>query len=149
MPEHVDPELEASTARWMQVGVVLMFLFAVAFPIYRLYEPGARATAREQQLADLRAEGQNVYEDSCSSCHGSEGQGVDAPALNSKQFLGSVTQDQIASIAAHGIPGSEMPAWSIDFGGPLTAEQIDAAASYIESWRPNAPDRPDWRSVGD
>lgn len=147
MSEHVDPELEASTARWMQVGIVLMVLFAVAFPVYRIYEPGARATAREQQLAALQAEGQNVYEDACSSCHGSEGQGVDAPALNSKQFLDSVTHDQITSIAAHGIPGTEMSAWSIDYGGPLTSEQLNAAASYIESWRPDAPDRPDWRTV--
>lgn len=149
MPEHVDLDLEASTRRWMQAGVVLMILFAVAFPLYRVYEPEARATAREQQLADLVAEGQNVYLDGCSSCHGSEGEGVDAPALNSKQFLSNVTQDQIASIAAHGIPGSEMAAWSIDYGGPLTLEQIDAVASYIDSWRPDAPDRPDWRTFGD
>lgn len=149
MPEHVDPELEASTVRWMQVGIVLMVLFAVAFPIYQLYEPEARATAREQQLADLQAEGQNVYQDACSSCHGSEGEGVDAPALNSKQFLSDVTHDQIASIAAHGIPGTEMSAWSYDYGGPLTSEQINAAATYIESWRPDAPDRPDWRIPGE
>jgi len=89
-----------------------------------------------------------VFVDGCSSCHGSEGQGVDAPALNSKQFLGDVTKDQIASIAAHGIPGTEMVAWSIDSGGPLTLEQIDAAASYIDSWRADAPDRPDWRTPG-
>ena len=149
MPEHVDPELEASTRRWMQAGVVLMVLFAVAFPLYRFYEPEARAAARDRQLADLQAEGQNVYLDSCSSCHGSDGEGVDAPALNSKQFLTDATHSQIASIAAHGIPGSEMPAWSVDYGGPLTSEQIDAAASYIESWKPNAPDRPDWRTIGE
>ncbi len=149
MAEHVDPELEASTRRWMQAGVVLMVLFAVAFPLYRFYEPEARAAARDRQLADLQAEGQNVYLDSCSSCHGSDGEGVDAPALNSKQFLTDATHSQIASIAAHGIPGSEMPAWSVDYGGPLTSEQIDAAASFIESWKPNAPDRPDWRTIGE
>jgi mono/diheme cytochrome c family protein len=146
MPEHEDPDLEKSTRQWMWAGVVLMALFIVAFPVYQLYEPGARAVAREQQLADLRAEGQNVYVNNCGSCHGPDGEGVDAPALNSKQFLDDVTEDQITSIVAHGIPGSGMVAWSVDYGGPLTSEQIDAVASYLDSWRPDAPDRPDWRT---
>ena len=146
MPEHTDTEFETSTRRWMWAGVVLMVLFILAFPIYRLYEPGARAKAREQQLVDLRDEGRNVFLDNCASCHGSDGEGINAPALNSKQFLDNVVQNQIASIVAHGIPGSEMVAWSVDYNGPLTSEQIGAVSSYLDSLRPNAPDRPDWRS---
>ncbi len=148
MPEHADPELESSTRRWMSAGVALMFLFIVAFPVYRLYEPDARSAAREQQLSDLKDEGQNVFLDNCSSCHGPEGEGIDAPALNSRQFLFNVTLDQIASIVGHGIPGSEMVAWSVDYNGPLTSEQINAVATFVDSWRSGAPDRPDWRTPG-
>lgn len=146
MAEHADPGLEASTRRWMWAGAVLMALFVLAFPLYRVYEPGARAQARQRQEAELAADGHNLFEDNCSSCHGDQAQGVDAPALNSKQFLDNVTQTQVESIISHGIPGSEMAAWSLDFDGPLTAEQIHAIGTFLISLRPNAPDRPDWRN---
>jgi mono/diheme cytochrome c family protein/uncharacterized cupredoxin-like copper-binding protein len=145
MPEHTDPEIEAATRRWMWGGVVLMALFVVAFPLYRIYEPGTRAESRQQQLEALAAEGRNLYLDNCAACHGDRGQGAHAPDLYSKQFLDNVTQDQIDSIIAHGIPGSQMVAWSLDFDGPMTSEQIRAISTYLESLRPTAPDRPDWR----
>ncbi|HZD22356.1 MAG TPA: c-type cytochrome [Acidimicrobiia bacterium] len=148
MPEHQDPELEASTQKWMWSGVVLMGLFVLAFPLYRIYEPGARTEARERQMEALATEGQNLFVDNCSECHGEQGQGVDAPALNSRQFLDNVTQDQIDSLIAHGIPGSGMVAWSVDFDGPLTSEQIRAISTYLVSLREDAPDRPDWREPG-
>lgn len=148
MPEHLDPELEASTGRWMWAGVILMGLFVLAFPLYRIYEPGARADARQSQIQALEADGQNLFVNNCANCHGSQGEGVDAPALNSRQFLENVTQDQIESLIAHGIPGSEMAAWSLDFDGPLTSEQIRAIGAFLVSLRPDAPDRPDWREPG-
>ncbi len=123
-----------------------MAMFVLVFPLYRVYEPGARAQARQQQLAALAADGQGLFADNCSSCHGKHGEGVDAPALNSKQFLDGVTQDQVESIISHGIPGSEMVAWSLDYDGPLTSEQINAIGTFLISLRPNAPDRPNWRN---
>ena len=38
-----------------------------------------------------------------------------------------------------------MSAYSQDFAGPLTSEQIKAITVYIRSWEQDAPDRPDWR----
>lgn len=147
MPERPpDPEIEASTVRWMTVGTVLIVLFILAFPLYRWYEPAGRAEAREEQQESLTAQGGELWLQSCASCHGANGEGVDAPALNSKQFLGGVVDEQIESIIAHGIPGTEMSAWSLDFGGPLTSQQVTAISTYIRSWEPDAPDRPDWRS---
>jgi mono/diheme cytochrome c family protein len=145
MPEHADPALEASTQRWMWAGVVVMALLVVAFPVYRIYEPSAREEARQDQLNALAADGKALYLNNCGSCHGDNGEGIDAPALNSRQFFDAVTQDQIESIIAHGIPGSEMAAWSLDYDGPLTSEQIHAISTYLMSFKSDAPDRPDWR----
>ncbi len=147
MPEHTDAGLDSSTNRWMWAGVVLMALYVLAFPLYRFYEPSARAEARELQETHLQAEGKNLYIDGCASCHGKDGEGVDAPALNSKQFLDSAVVDQIVALVSHGVPGTAMAAWSVDIGGPLTSEQIRAVASYVDSWRAEAPDRPDWRAM--
>ncbi|MFV1989309.1 MAG: cytochrome c [Acidimicrobiales bacterium] len=142
-----DDELEKSTNRWMLIGVALTAAFALMFPIYRLYEPAGRAERRAELEVALAAQGEQLFASTCASCHGADGQGVDAPALNSKQFLESAENDQIESIIAHGIPGSEMSAYSLDFGGPLTSEQIKSITAYIRSWEPNAPDRPDWRTL--
>lgn len=142
-----DPGLDESTNRVMLWGAVLMVAMALAFPFYRWFEPDARASAREAQLASLAEEGENIWSFNCASCHGLDGEGGIGPALNSTQFLGSATNDQISLLVGVGIPGSLMGAFSQDHGGPLTSEQIRAVTAYIRSWEPDAPDRPDWRSM--
>jgi len=148
MPQRApDDELEQSTTRWMVAGITLTALFALMFPIYRVYEPAGRNQARVDLEASLAAQGGDLFQTVCASCHGANGQGVDAPALNSQQFLEAADDRQIASLIAHGIPGSEMAAYSLDFGGILTSQQIDAVTTYLRSLEPDAPDRPDWRSA--
>ncbi len=142
-----DPELEESTNRLMMVGGILMFALVLAFPLYRLIEPTAREEARVANTESLVSQGSQIFALSCASCHGADGQGVDAPALNSKQFLTSATNDQIQLLVSVGIPGSEMSAYALDFGGPLTSEQIRAVVTYLRAFEPDAPDRPDWRDM--
>jgi len=146
MPERPpDPVLERATNRWMAWGFGIMILMVVAFPVYRFYEPSNREAARTAQLADLADQGQQLYSVNCIACHGASGEGGIGPALNSKQFLGSVTDDQMESLIATGVPGSQMSAYAQDFNGPLTSEQITALATYLRSLEENAPDVPNWR----
>lgn len=146
MPERpVDPKLERTTTRWMAWGFGIMVLMVAIFPIYRWFEPGTRESARTAQLADLADEGQQLFSVNCVACHGATGEGGIGPALNSKQFLGSVTNTQIESLIATGVPGSQMSAYSQDFFGPLTSEQITAITTYLRSLEDNAPDVPNWR----
>jgi mono/diheme cytochrome c family protein len=65
--------------------------------------------------------------------------------LNSKQFLTSTSEEQMRLLIAGGVSGSSMPAWSLDFGGPLTDEQIRQLIAYLRSLEPNAPSVPNWR----
>ena len=55
---------------------------------------------------------------------------------------------QMTNIIRGGVPGSAMPAWLADYGGPLTDQQIAALVAYIRSWEPTAPSRSDWRTPG-
>ena len=41
-----------------------------------------------------------------------------------------------------------MPAWSLDFGGTLTDEQVQQVVTYLRSLAPHAPSVPDWRNSG-
>ncbi len=143
--EPVDRALDDSTHRWMVSGLVLLALFFLAFPAYRAFEPAQRAEARERQQASLALQGSDIFEVNCASCHGTDGRGGIAPALATSQFLGAVTDEQIVQLISHGIPGSEMVAYSLDNGGPLTAEQIRAIAVFLRSLEENAADNPSWR----
>lgn len=142
-----DDDLDRSTNQWMAVGAGLLLLLALVFPFYRWYEPSARDDAREAQAEGLAAEGENLWGFNCASCHGVAGEGGLGPALNSKQFLQASTDDQARSLISVGIPGSQMSAYSLDYGGPLTSEQIRSIVAYMRSWEPDAPDVPEWRDM--
>ena len=143
-----DPVLEAETNRWMMWGLYLMAALVLAFPLYRLVEPSNREDAREANLASLAEEGASIWSFNCAACHGLEGEGLTAPALNSQQFLSQATNQQIELLVSVGVPGTQMGAYALDHGGPLTSEQIRSVTIYLRSLEENAPDRPDWRDVG-
>ncbi len=145
-PYRDDPELEASTDRWMRWGVVLMLLFVLVFPIYRIMEPGRRAHANEAYRIGLATQGEAVYEEGCSQCHGIDAQGGLGPALNAQQFLGAVEDRQMANLIATGVPGTLMAPYAADFGGSLTQTQIGATVAYLRAFEEDAPDMPEWRT---
>lgn len=146
MVYEVDEQLESETNRVMQYGAVLLVAMAAVFPLYRWVEPTNRDEARSAQLESLAESGEQLWNVNCASCHGLNGQGGSAPALNSTQFLESAVDDQISTLVAVGVPGTAMSAYSQDFSGPLTSEQIKALTTFVRSWEEDAPDRPDWRN---
>ncbi len=143
-----DPSLEESTNKWMVAGLVIMGLMVLAFPLYRFTEPANRDAARATHVESLATQGEAIFQLNCTACHGVAGEGGIGPALNSQQFLTAATDEQIGLLIAVGVPGTQMNAYSLDFGGPLTSEQIDAVVTFLRSLEPNAPDVPDWRNPG-
>lgn len=143
---HDDAALRRSLARWQVAGIVVFAVLVAAFPVYKAREGPRRHRALVSQQAALVSSGHQLWGLNCSSCHGDHGQGVTAPALNSKQFLSGITDDQMHRIVASGITGTPMPSWWNEFGGPLTDEQIAAVVAYVRSWERTAPSRPDWRN---
>jgi len=97
------------------------------------------------QLASYRDLGSQVFGTNCSGCHGKNAIGGSAPVLNSQQFLKATSDAQIANLVASGVPGTEMPAWSLAFSGPLTDDQILQVVTYLRSLEPKAPSVPTWR----
>ena len=140
-----DEELNRSTNKVMIVGTVLMVLMVLIFPLYLSVEPTNRSDARASQQASLVESGSILFDQSCSSCHGTDALGGSGPALNAKQFLATADDAQIELIIAVGVPGTQMSAWSQDFAGSLTSEQIKSIATYLRSLEADAPDNPAWR----
>ncbi|MGZ4772990.1 MAG: c-type cytochrome, partial [Ilumatobacteraceae bacterium] len=100
------------------------------------------AKAQESSYRDI---GTQLFATNCSSCHGKGAVGGSAPVLNSQQFLKSTTDLQINNLIAGGVPGTDMPPWSLAFEGTLTDEQIRQITTYLRSLEPDAPSVPTWR----
>jgi mono/diheme cytochrome c family protein len=146
-PGPFEPEwLDHSLDRYLTWGLVFMVALVVGFLAYRLREPDLRRTALKEQTTSYIDLGDQLFATSCASCHGKGAIGGSGPVLNSKEFLGETIDAQIQLLIAGGVAGSDMPAWSQDFGGTMTDEQVRQIVTYLRSLQPDAPSVPDWRN---
>jgi len=145
-PPFESDALERSLDRYLIAGLIFMALLIAGFVTYRVREPELRANAKEAQQVSYTQIGQQMFETNCSSCHGKGAVGGSAPVLNSKEFLTSASDGQIEHLIAGGVSGSDMAAWSLEFGGSLTDEQVVQLTTYLRSLQPDAPSVPNWRS---
>lgn len=142
------PWLQRSLDRHYAWGLVFMAVLVASYVVYQWREPHLRAEANTTHVQSSTSEGRDIFATRCATCHGDNASGGGtAPTLNSKQFLEAASDPMIRNIVSSGIPGTAMPTWSIDFGGALTQQQIDAVVSYLRSLEPKAPSIPDWRQA--
>jgi cytochrome c oxidase cbb3-type subunit III len=65
-----------------------------------------------------------LFRQNCSGCHGIDGKGNGAFALNNAAYLAIVSDDVLRKATSHGVPGTLMPAFLKSAGGTLSDEQI-------------------------
>ena len=75
-----------------------------------------------------------LYEQNCAGCHGANGTGGAAIALDNPVLLAIADDSAIRRTAANGVPGTSMPAFAKSAGGMLTDKQLDALVEGIRSW---------------
>ena len=148
VPPPFEPEaLDRSLDRYLTAGLVFMVVLIAGFIAYTVREPDLRSTAKSEQQTTYTKLGTALFAKNCASCHGKGGNGGTAPVLNAKEFLKATTDEQIQTLVSAGVPGSEMPAWSLDYGGTMTEEQVRQLVTYLRSLEAKAPSVPNWRSV--
>jgi mono/diheme cytochrome c family protein len=105
----------------LRAGILLAMLLV-------LLAMAAGASAQEGDIT----RGSQIYDANCAVCHGSEGQGRvganlsnDFPAIDPEAFARAAIEQ--------GIPGSAMPAWSQQYGGPLNDQEIADVAAFVTS----------------
>ena len=149
-PGYSDEELERSVLeRYMGWGIVFTAFFAIFLPLYWMREPARLTAATEAAAVADYERGEALYQANCSLCHGQNAEGGGAastydpadswPAPNLttivKRYEGTPPatdiRDYIESTIARGRPGTPMPAWGTEFGGPLNDQQIDDIADWI------------------
>jgi mono/diheme cytochrome c family protein/rhodanese-related sulfurtransferase len=89
------------------------------------------------------ADGSDTYARLCAPCHAADlrgGAADHAPALNSPTFLATVTTTFLERSIAFGRPGTSMPAYGKQLGGPLDGTEIRALVKFIRNAAPEPTD---------
>jgi cytochrome c oxidase cbb3-type subunit III len=98
--------------------------------------PGRPRPADRPVPADQVTDFESLYGRNCTGCHGADGRVGPAPPLNDPSFLAIVPDAELLHVIAEGRPGTPMPAFARDQGGPLTDEQVRVLAAGIKTrWR--------------
>jgi mono/diheme cytochrome c family protein len=139
-----DSVLEGPRLGKMLVWSLASTIFITAFlTIYFVVEP-FRATAYgerflEQSIARGEVEFTSADAANCAECHGPRGEGGfaatdtswPAPPLNN--IFARYTQTEIQRIVEAGRPGTPMPEWGLEFGGPLNEQKIEDLMNFMAS----------------
>jgi mono/diheme cytochrome c family protein len=126
--------------RYLIVGLILTILILAGFSVYILTENNRLDAAAATFSKERIQHGREVYTGQCATCHGGQGEGGSGTALNNKSLLKNTFDEVFFSVIRSGVPSTQMPAWSVDFGGPLTDEDIRSVVAFIRAWEPTAPE---------
>jgi mono/diheme cytochrome c family protein len=77
--------------------------------------------------------GARLYALNCTRCHGVSGEGYAGRRL-AKTWMVLRPDLLVKSILKKGVPGSSMPAWSQNRGGPFSAKEIEDVVTAVLDW---------------
>jgi plastocyanin/mono/diheme cytochrome c family protein len=124
-------------------GALLMVLaVALLIPILTVNQQQAQVSAAAEVYDSQLQTSAAVFGQYCSTCHGFLGQGLSGPQLNNSAAVNKLSDQDLLRIISGGISGNgdptalSMPAWSQDYGGSLTADDINGLIALIRSSDP-------------
>jgi putative heme-binding domain-containing protein len=96
-----------------QLFLVVLAGLAIAGPPLVAAQTPAPAHPGEYALADI-AYGARLYDGQCTTCHGTNGDGVGGVDLRSGKFRNAVTDQDLTRVITNGIEGTGMLAFKFD-----------------------------------
>jgi hypothetical protein len=96
----------------------------------RSWEPTAPDLGQQRMRVDAQR-GAQIFAGTCAICHGPNGQGGTAPALNDPVKLQQFDDAWYAETIARGRPAQGMPVW----GTVLSPQQIGDLVALLGAWR--------------
>jgi mono/diheme cytochrome c family protein len=152
------PKLE----RFLGAAVLFSAVLAASLPIYWLLEPTRMSGMDSDFLADSEERGKErfgreavpgseILPLECARCHGDKAEGGAATFVLTPDEPGEVTKtvqwvapslddvllrfsrEEVAQIITYGRPGTPMPAWGLEGGGPLPEQPVDDLVNYLAS----------------
>ncbi|HZS75642.1 MAG TPA: c-type cytochrome [Ktedonobacteraceae bacterium] len=124
-------------------ALIMLSIVSLMIPVFWIMETNGETISKIQQHNTAVERGAALYAQYCFQCHGLTGQGAAGPKLNGNSAVDGLSDADVIRIISGGIPGNpanpavlSMPAWSDQFGGPLTQEQIQYLFELIRSADP-------------
>ncbi|HLX58411.1 MAG TPA: c-type cytochrome [Ktedonobacteraceae bacterium] len=124
-------------------ALIMLSIVSLMIPVFWIMETNGEAISKTQQHDTSVQRGAALYAQYCFQCHGISGQGAAGPKLNGNSAVNALTDADLLRIISGGIydPANPttalMPAWSQDYGGPLTQDQIQYLFDLVRSADPN------------
>ncbi len=122
--------------------LVMLSIVSLMIPVFWIMESNGQTQAKIQQNNTAVAQGAALYAQYCFQCHGISGQGGSGPKLNGNDAVNKLSDADLLRIIEAGIPNANdpsqllMPAWSDQYGGPLSEPQIQYLFALIRSADP-------------
>lgn len=83
--------------------------------------------------------GEELFGAMCAGCHGVDGVGNLAPALNNQGFLDAASDGFLQATILKGRAGTAMRSWGNHGFAELTPQEVNDLTSYIRSWDKERP----------
>jgi mono/diheme cytochrome c family protein len=80
------------------------------------------------------ADGARDYKTMCAGCHGNDGKGGLAPALNNPGFLAAASDGFLQATILRGRAGTPMRAWGKAGIADLSPQQVNDIVAFIRNW---------------
>ncbi len=142
-----DSVLEGSRLVKAQIWTfVSLFIITGFLVVYFVVEPFREVAYTKKFLHASEERGEIEFKPNtaegqaganCAQCHGPGGEGGfaatdpawPAPPLNN--IFARYTMEEITRIVTMGRPGTPMPSWGIEFGGPLNDQKIEDIVNFV------------------
>lgn len=131
------PATERGQQRRISLMILLMIILVGTVLTYGMLDKGRATDAAEAQKEEAANHGASLFARNCAGCHGTHGQGLIGPALNTvaNRPDDTATVDQLKDLYHNTITcgrvGTAMPAWGQTQKGPLNDFQIGQLVALI------------------
>lgn len=125
-------------------SLIMLSIISLMIPVFWIVENNQELSAKDQQQIMNVQRGAVNFATYCYQCHGTDGQGRIGPRLNNNPQVNSLSDNDLLRIISAGIYNTDtanlnkaiMPAWSQQFGGPLSNNDIQYLFDLIRSSDP-------------
>jgi mono/diheme cytochrome c family protein/plastocyanin len=124
-------------------ALIMLAVVSLMIPVFWITESNAQAIAKVQQHTTAVNRGAALFAQYCFQCHGINGQGLIGAKLNGNPAVNKLTDADVIRIISGGVADTAdpskflMPAWSEQYGGPLTQTDIQYLFALIRSADPS------------
>ncbi|MBZ0291096.1 MAG: c-type cytochrome [Anaerolineae bacterium] len=115
------------------IGLLATAIIAILLAVNILREPARQQEALEAYQAAAFANGSELYAMHCTHCHGAAGEGLGVYRALNQPFITSKDPHELQTIVQYGRYATEMAAFGVEEGGPLTPVQIYDLVTMLQT----------------